>query len=114
MKLRASTPVLPDVLARTRDTDAANRKLVYTHVLEKHCTGSGDDARVGHVTVRGKELRELRVGDAPGQVAYIDLGHSGVSGHEEKNRRMACRAAGPGRPDPTHGRRMQPFRSTCR
>ncbi|PIL28240.1 hypothetical protein GSI_09652 [Ganoderma sinense ZZ0214-1] len=62
-KLRASTPVLPDILARTRDTDATNRKLVYTHVLEKHCTGSSDDARVGFTHPRALTIaqRELIV-----------------------------------------------------
>ena len=54
---------MPDILARTRDTDATNRKLVYTAVLEKHCTGSVDDARVGFTHPRALTIaqRELVV-----------------------------------------------------
>ena len=43
--LPATPYTLPALLARTRDVDAATRRLVYVNVLEKYCTGIGEDSR---------------------------------------------------------------------
>ncbi|TBU47907.1 nuclear condensing complex subunit [Dichomitus squalens] len=43
--LPATPYTLPALLARTRDVDAATRRLVYVNVLEKYCTGVGEDSR---------------------------------------------------------------------
>lgn len=83
------TPItLPAILARTRDTDTTNRKLVYSAVLEPHCeSGSNDQSiGIGHpraLTIAQRELivrnglgdREGVVRNAAGSLvgAWVDV-----------------------------------------
>ncbi len=62
-----------------------------------------DDPSVSHVSMSRKKLRQLSIGDAPGQIAYVDLGHARCLEHRGKNR---CRRAHSRAGDRT-GRRME-------
>lgn len=99
LNIPLTAATLPSILARTRDVDTTNRKLVYSAVLEPHCeSGSGNKGvGVGHpraLTIAQRELvvrnglsdREPVVRSAAGSLvgAWVDVVGEGGKDNRDK------------------------------